>query len=121
MVCTNPNCESKGIPITPVKKGELHENKIPLPGVRPKGYGPKTPEYVIKNRPLAASKQAGGRGGRGRKVDEDHAEHDKDTVKEEYLSDEFRMCADPKRKIRKNVDVRKEEIMRSCLDLEMDG
>ena len=110
-----PNCKQV---ITP-HQGQPHPRKVPQKGERYEDYGKKL-DYVTQTVPIAASKQAG-----RRDKNKDHAEHDKDTVKDEYMSDEFSMCVDPRaesrRKNRGNVDVRKEEIMRSCTDLAIDG
>jgi hypothetical protein len=109
-----PNCKQV---ITP-HQGKPHPRKVPQKGERYKDYGPKL-DFINQSAPIAASKVA------RRKKDEDHAEHDKETVKDEYFSEEFSMCADPridpKRKNVINVDERKEEIMRSCTDLAIDG
>ncbi len=107
-----PNCHQV---ITP-HQGRPHPRKVPQPGERYKDYGPKL-DYIGKGIPIAASKQAGRRD----RKNKDHAEHDEDTVKDEYISDEFSMCADPRRKNRNYDDMRKEEIMRSCRDLAIDG
>ncbi len=116
--CVNQNeqeCQNCHQVITP-HQGRPHPRKVPQKEERYKDYGPKL-DFTMRGRPIAASKV----GGRGRKRDEDHAKHDKDTVKDEYISDDFNMCMEPKRKSLRNVDVRKDEIMRSCLDLEIDG
>jgi len=106
-----PNCHQI---ITP-NQGQPHPRKVPQKGERYEDYGPSF-DYTVKSRPIAASKQAGRRD----KKDKDLAEHNKDTVKDEF-SAEVDMCIDPFEKKRRNVDVRKEEIMRSCLDLAIDG
>lgn len=106
-----PNCKQV---ITP-HQGQPHPRKVPQKGERYKDYGPSF-DFTVKGRPIAASKQAGRRD----KKDEDLAEHDEDTVKDEF-SAEFDQCVDPRRKYRRNVDMRKEEVMRSCEDLAIDG
>ena len=106
-----PNCQQV---ITP-NQGQPHPRKVPQKGERYEDYGPSF-GYTVRGRPIAASKQAGRRD----KKDKDLAEHNKDTVKDEF-SAEVDMCIDPFEKKRRNVDVRKEEIMRSCLDLAIDG
>lgn len=55
------------------------------------------------------------------KKEKDRAEHSKDTVKDVFVSEPAKMCADPRLKKRRNDDIRKEEIMRSCEDLAIDG
>ena len=55
------------------------------------------------------------------KKDEDMAEDNKDTVKEVFVSDIVHQCLDPKGKNRKYDDVNKEDVMRSCEDLAIDG
>jgi len=110
-------CQNCKEVITP-NQGQPHPRKVPQKGERYEEYGPKN-RFVNPVVPLASS---------SKKIiiskkrkNEDHAEHDKDTVKDEYVSDEFRMCSEPKRKTVDNVDIRKEDIMRSCLDLAIDG
>ena len=102
------NCHQIIVP----KQGRPYPRKVPQKGERYDDYGPKL-DYITQ----VASKQSG----RGRKRDEDHAKHDKDTVKDEYISDEFNMCLDPIIRNKRNVDVRKEEVMKSCEDLAIDG
>lgn len=107
-------CENCKQVITP-HMGKPHPRKVPQKGERYDSYGPKL-DFVNKGVPIAASKQA------GRKTkNKDHAEHDDTTVKDEYLSDEISMCVDPRRINKENVDIKKEEIMRSCRDLAIDG
>ena len=89
-------------------------NHYILKGERYDSYGPKL-DQTVRGIPIQASKQAGRKDKK-----KDHAEEDKDTVRDSYLSDEFSMCVDLEEK-NKNADKRKEEIMRSCLDLAMDG
>ena len=105
-----PNCKQV---ITP-NQGQPYPRKVPQKGERYKDYGPKL-DFISQGIPLAASVKDA-----RRKKNKDLAEHDKETVKDEHVSDEFNMCADPRRK-RSKYDDRKEEIMRSCLDLEIDG
>ena len=104
------NCKETIIP----HQGQPHPRKVPQKGERYEDYGPKH-NFINRGVPIAASKQA------GRNKRKDDAESDKDTVKDRYISEEFDMCIDPRRKNVRNVDDRKEEIMRSCLDLEIDG
>jgi hypothetical protein len=104
-----PNCHQV---ITP-NQGQPHPRKVPQKGERYNDYGPQL-DYTVKGRPIAASKTA------KKEKDEDHAKHDKETVRDEYISDEFNMCADPRRK-KRDFDDNKEDIMRSCLDLAIDG
>jgi len=107
-------CQSCHMVMTPIQGGP-HPRKVPQKGERYKDYGPKL-DFVSNVVSVASSKQT-----RRKDKNKDHAKHDEDTVKDEYTSDEFRMCVDPKRKMMENVDVRKEEIMRSCTDLAIDG
>ena len=106
-------CQNCGETIVP-QWGSPHPRKVPAKGERFEEYGPKL-DYVSNITSVSASKEA------RRKKDKDIAEHNPETVLEEYRSDEFNMCTDQKRKNRVNVDVRKEEIMRSCTDLAIDG
>jgi hypothetical protein len=122
-----PNCKQV---ITP-KQGQPHPRKVPQKGERYEDYGPSF-DFTVKGRPIAASKQAGGR---KRKKDKDLAEHSEDTVKDEF-SEKFDQCLDPRgknrrenrkeyredrREYRENADIKKEEVMRSCEDLAIDG
>jgi hypothetical protein len=117
-ICTCPHCNScvdqkthecqNCHQIIVPNMGQPHPRKVPQKGERYDDYGPKL-DYII---------QAGS--GRGRKKDKDLAEHDEDTVKDEF-STEVDMCIDPFEKKRRNVDVSKEEVMRSCEDLAIDG
>ena len=106
-------CQSCHQVITP-NQGQPHPRKVPQKGERYKDYGPKL-DYLSQGIPLVASSKIA-----RKKKDTDLAEHDKDILKDEYISEEFNMCSDPKRK-KVNYDDRKEEIMRSCLDLAIDG
>ena len=106
------NCHQVIVP----NMGQPHPRKVPQKGERYKDYGPSF-DYTVKGRPIAASKQAAGRKNR---KDKDLAEHDEDTVKDEF-SAEVDMCIDPFEKKRRNVDVSKEEVMKSCDDLAIDG
>ena len=99
-------CQNCGQVITP-HQGQPHPRKVPQRGERYDDYGPKM-DYVI---------QAGS--GRGRKKDKDDAKDSDDTVKDEFSVD-VNMCIDPFEKKRRNVDS-KEEVMRSCEDLAIDG
>ena len=107
-------CQNCGETIVP-QWGNPHPRKVPGRVERYEEYGPKnlfiTPTVKVHSlivTPKTAKK----------KKDKDHAEHDEDTVRDEYLSDEVRMCLEPKQE---NTDKRKEEIMRSCQDLAIDG
>ena len=106
-------CQNCGKVITP-KWGNPFPRKVPQKHERYQDYGPKF-DYVSPSVPVSASSKIA-----RKKKDRDFAKHDKDTVREEYISDEFSMCLDPKRKRQQNVD-RKLEVMRSCRDLEIDG
>ena len=99
-----PNCHQV---ITP-HQGRPHPRKVPQKGERYEDYGPKF-DYIV---------QAGS--GRRRKKDKDIAEDSEETVKDEFSVD-VDMCIDPFEKKKRNDDVRKEEIMRSCRDLAIDG
>jgi hypothetical protein len=107
-----PNCQQV---ITP-NQGQPHPRKVPQKGERYDDYGPKF-DFTVKGRPIAASKQAGGR---VKKKDKDLAEHDEDTVKDEF-SAKFDQCLDPRGVRIRNVDIKREEVMKSCEDLAIDG
>ena len=106
-------CQSCHQIITP-KRGNPYPRKVPQKGETYKDLTP-TPNQLYQGKPIISSKQA-----KRKEKHKDYAEHNKDTVKDEYVSEEFNMCADPQRKKTINVD-KKEEVMRSCLDLEIDG
>jgi len=106
-----PNCKQI---ITP-NQGQPHPRKVPQKGERYDDYGPKL-DYISKGVPLAASSSKIAK----KHKDPDLAKHDKEIVRDKHISKEFNMCSDPKRKKTDFVD-KKEEIMRSCQDLAIDG
>lgn len=106
-----PNCGQVIIP----NQGQPHPRKVPQKGERYDDYGPNL-DFTIKGRPIAASSKIA----KKKRKEEDLAEHSDETIKDKF-SVEFDMCADPFEKKRKDDDVRKEEIMKSCLDLAIDG
>jgi hypothetical protein len=116
-ICTCPHCNSCVDQKTHVcqncqkvivpNQGQPHPRKVPQKGERYEDYGPKL-DYITQ---LASR--------RGNK-DKDLAEHSDDTVKDEFSVD-VKMCRHPKRNNMRNVDVTKEEVMRSCTDLAIDG
>lgn len=111
--CTNCNKTVDG------KKGNPFPGKVPQKGERYKDFGPKDtvlPQGFNLQR-VAQSKDHLKRN----KKDKDFAEHDPDTVKEVFTSDPIHQCLDLKKKNRRFDDVKKEEIMRSCEDLAIDG
>lgn len=101
------NCHQVIIP----NMGQPHPRKVPQKGERYEDYGPKL-DYITQ----LASKDGGRRG----KKDDDLAEDDEDTVKDEF-STEVKMCRHPKRNNIRNVDVTKEEIWNSCEGLAING
>jgi hypothetical protein len=105
------------------------KNRVDKPirgGVAPHSADPpgrQNPQYtsIPKNVNLGASKNVDKES--GRKIDlKNRFKKDKKKVKKEYLSDEFNQCSSGNRKMREESDViTEEEIMKSCLDLEIDG
>jgi hypothetical protein len=90
---------------------------VPNKGDRPKEYGPKevyiNPEISVYNHKAASSRK--------KDKNPDLAEDDKETVKDIFISDPIHQCVDPKKKIRRIDDINKENIMKSCEDLAIDG
>ena len=123
-ICTCPHCNScvdqkthecqNCHQIIVPNMGQPHPRKVPQKGERYDDYGPKL-DFTFKGTPISASSKIA-----KKHKNKDLAEHDKETVRDEHISEEFNMCTDPKRKKTNFVD-RKEEIMRSCQDLAIDG
>ncbi len=107
-------CDNCGQVIVP-HLGQPHPRKVPQIGERYKEYGPKN-QFISPISPIRASVKIA----KHKDKEKDHAKEDKTIVKDVFVA-EFDQCLEPKRKNRKNVDDRKEEIMRSCLDLAIDG
>ena len=120
-ICTCPHCNScvdqkthecqNCHQIIVPNMGQPHPRKVPQKKERYEDYGPKL-DYITQ----LASKDGGRRG----KKDDDLAEDDEDTVKDEF-STEVKMCRHPKRNNIRNVDVTKEEIWNSCEGLAING
>jgi hypothetical protein len=109
--CVNQDiqiCQNCGKTILP-QQGNPHPRKVPNKGERYEEYGPKE-KYITPLSPITSSLKTS-------KKEKDDAEKDKNIVKDKYISDEFNMCLDP---YSKNVDD-KEDILKSCLDLAIDG
>ena len=100
-----PNCKQTILP----DQGRPHPRKTPGRGERYREYGPKD-TLISPDMPLIA--KAGKR---------DKDKKNKIKVKDEFVSEEFRMCSDPKNKKRTNDDIHRENVMKSCLDLAIDG
>jgi hypothetical protein len=122
--CNGAISEKTGVPfchncnkIVDGKKGNPYQRKTPDKGERYKDFGPRD-TFVNPTVPFNRAAQSKDHLKRNKK-DEDLAEHNKDTVKEVFVSDEFEACIDPKRKNRKFDD--KEGVMRSCTELAIDG
>ena len=109
-----PYCDNCGRIVDPIK-GNPWQRKVLDKGERPSIYGPRN-LFVVPFQRAAQSKDKLKRN----KKDVDHAKHDVTTVKDEYTSEPFEQCLEPRRKRKRYVD-KKEEIMRSCRDLEIDG
>ena len=124
-ICTCPYCNSCVDQKTHVcqncnkiivpNQGRPHPRKVPQKGERYQDYGPKD-RVVIPTVPLSRA-HASTKIAKDTKKKKDYAEHDKTIVKDVFTS-EFDQCLEPNRK---NVDYKKEDIMRSCLDLAIDG
>lgn len=100
---------------TQIHKGNPYPRKVPDRGESPSPFG--TNKDVFVNPAISAqSKDSIKR----KKKDPDNAEEDEKTVKDVFVSDSFQQCSDPKRLMHHFVD-RKEEVMKSCRDLEIDG
>jgi len=128
------NCEK----IVDGIKGEPYKGSVPDKGERDKAFGPKditinkgiplqqntqnTQKVPFPQQPIPFNKRRKAAESQDHlkrnKKDKDLAKHDSDTVRDIYES-EVKMCRDPKRKNREFVD--KEDVMRSCEDLAIDG
>ena len=104
--------------VTPIFGGD-YERKVPEKGERPKGFGPKH-TVLPQGFNLQRAAQSKDKLKRNKK-NKDFAEHDPDTVKEVFISEDISQCLDPRKKNRKFDDVKKEDVMRSCEDLAIDG
>jgi hypothetical protein len=102
------NCNNT---ITP-EQGRPHPRKTPKKDERYKEYGPKN-TVINPAIPIMANKIE--------IKNKEYAKHDKKKVKDTYESEEFNMCKMPKNKNNINDDIDKNEIMRSCIDLAIDG
>ena len=123
--CNGSISEKDGVPfchncnkIVDGIKGNPYQRKVPDAGERYKDFGPKD---TILNPRIPLQRAASQDDLKRNKTDEDMAEHSDDTVKEVFISDTIHQCLDPRRNNRKNVDVKKEDVMRSCEDLAIDG
>ena len=103
---------------TQILKGKPYQRKPPERGENPSPFSTNIKRYVNPNMPVAAQSVDKIKKNKKRP---DHAEHSKDTVKDVFRSEPEKMCIDPRMKRRRNDDIRKEEIMRSCEDLAIDG
>ena len=103
---------------TQISKGKPYQRKPPEKGEYPSPFGTNVDRYVNPNIPVAAQSM---NKVKKSKKNPDHAEHSKDTVRDVFVSDPIHQCVDPRREKKINVDIKKEEIMRSCEDLAIDG
>ena len=96
---------------TNINKGQPYQRKTPERGENPSPFGTNRDKFVT---PITQASR--------KKRKEDDADKDKDTIKDVYISEPFNQCADPKHllKNRKNVDF-KDEVLKSCEDLAIDG
>jgi len=102
---------------TQISKGKPYQRKVPDKGESPSPFG--TNRDVFVNPYLSRAAQSKDSLKR-KKKDKDNAEQDDSTAKDVFVSDPFNQCLEPKRFMRHFVD-RKEEVMKSCRDLEIDG
>ena len=103
---------------TQISKGQPYQRKPPEKGESPSPFGTNIDKYVTPGRAVAA--QSKDKYKKNRKTP-DFAKHDKETVRDVFTSEPFHQCKDIRMKKKRNADIRKEEIMRSCEDLEIDG
>jgi len=106
---------------TQIFKGQPYKRKVPNKGKIQSPFGTNRDQYINPTIPLSASASSKDKLKRSKKKNSDYAKNNSDTVKEVFVSDTVHQCLEPKRKNRGNVDIRKEEIMRSCEDLAIDG
>ena len=100
-------------------KGNPYPRKVPGKRERYKDFGPKD-TFLNPRAPLqraAKSKNSLKRN----KTNPDTAEDSDDTVKDVFRSEDIHQCLDVRRKNRKFDDIKKEDVMRSCEDLAIDG
>lgn len=108
-------CPKHGV-VTPII-GDAYQRKTPQPGERADDFGPRHTLVGPSSRVAQSMDKV-----KKNKKEPDHPKHDKSTVRTDvFRSDEQKMCIDPRMKKRRNVDIKKEEIMRSCEDLAIDG
>lgn len=105
---------------TQIFKGQPYKRKVPDKGETQSPFGTNRDKYINPVIPLSRAASNKDKLKRNKK-NSDYAKNDPDTVKEVFVSDTIHQCLEPKRKNRENVDIRKEEIMRSCEDLAIDG
>jgi hypothetical protein len=103
---------------TSIVKGQPYQRKPPEKGESPSPFSTNVNRFVNPNAPVVAKSMDNIK---KNKKNEDDAEHNKETVKDVFISDTIHQCLDPQRKKKRNVDIRKEEVMRSCEDLAIDG
>jgi predicted RNA-binding Zn-ribbon protein involved in translation (DUF1610 family) len=105
-----PNCGA-----TQIAKGQPYQRKPSDPGPQPNPFTTNIPRFVQPGVPVTASNP----------FNDTHADEDEKTVRNVYVSDEFNQCGDPrelaKRKVKKDVDDKLDEVWNSCRDLEIDG
>ena len=125
-ICNGAVSEKDGVPFctncqqnVDAVKGNPYQRIVPQRGERDQFFGPKD-TVLNPATPLARAAQSMDHLKRNKK-NPDLAEHNKDTVKEVFISEPIHQCANPKDKIRRNVDIDKEEVWRSCEDLAIDG
>lgn len=103
---------------TQVSKGQAYKREVPEKGESPSPLGTNVKRYVDPRTPISTASKKKSK--RHRKT-HDLAEHNPDTVKDVFVSEPINQCLKPKRKNNIDADIRKEEIMRSCEDLAIDG
>lgn len=107
-----PNPKGQPIQRKPCEKGQSQY---------PKGTGQNkfvSPSQVVASKQNIINKIKM----KSKHKNEDYAEHNPEVLGDTFTSDTINQCKKPvQRKNRLNDDIRKEEVMRSCEDLEIDG
>jgi len=110
-----PFCVNCNKTVDPLK-GRAYPGKVPGRGERFDEFGPK--DTVLPRSMSLGSKESIIIEA---KKEDDDAEKNKKQVKDVFVSDEFQQCMNPKElRKRENVDY-KEEVLKSCRDLAIDG
>lgn len=107
-----PNCDAT--------INETKDCGVPPHAPDPKNpYKRQNPTFIPQNKPINMAYNLN----KSKKCRDDDATKDDETVSDVYTSEPFDQCSInmDERKKKKNVDDKKIEVMRSCLDLAIDG